>query len=164
MALAAWLMLSVVLFVKAHSSFCPHTEGVVVVNDTVEVYWTVSRFYDESRTLDVVLFNWSKRPFYLKLLISLCGDIHLNPGPDFPCGVCGNVVSVEDKAMCCDNCDMWIHILCDKYISEEHYDYSVDNPSSDPWICSTCTDLSFSNVSRSYSVGLWWLQLTMFVF
>ena len=42
--------------------------------------------------------------------------------------------------MCCDSCDLWIHVSCDLYFTEEEYDYLVQNPSSDPWFCSTCTD------------------------
>ena len=93
--------------VRTYSSFYPDTGGAVLVNN-VGFYWTVSRFYDESRWMDVVLFNWKRRPFYFKLLLSVCGDIHFNPGPDFPCGICSNDVSAEDKAVCCDNCSHFI--------------------------------------------------------
>ena len=114
------------------------------------IHWALSRFYDESRSLCVVFLNWKRRPFYLKLLLSLSGDVHFNPGPDFPCGICGESVLDGDKAMCCDSCDMWILISCDLYFTEEEYDYLVQNPSADPWVCSTCTD-HVSMSSQSYS-------------
>jgi len=35
----------------------------------------------------VCLVNWKARPVFIQLLLCLCGDIHLNPGPDiFPSG------------------------------------------------------------------------------
>ena len=97
-----------------------------------------------------MLCNWRKRPFYLKLLLSLSGDVHFNPGPDFPCGICGESVLNGDKAMYCDSCNMWTHVPCDLYFTEEEYDYLVHNPSSDPWFCSICTD-HVSNSSQCYS-------------
>jgi len=44
-----------------------------------------------------MLVNWNHHPFYLKLLLSLLGDIHLNPGPDQSlCGKCGCAVLDQD--------------------------------------------------------------------
>ena len=64
----------------------------------------VSRFYDEFRSPRAMLFNWKKCPFYLQLLLSLNGDVHLNPGPlppgVFLCGHCDEAVYDVDKAMC----------------------------------------------------------------
>jgi len=56
--------------------------------------------------------------------------------------------------MCCDHCDMWIHVSCDQYFTEEQYHYLVENPSSDPWFCSVCTARPqfFSDTSQSNSV------------
>jgi len=54
----------------------------------------------------VVLFNWKKYLPYFKLMISLCGGIHLNTGPaKCLCGKCGCSVSEQEKALCCDGCD-----------------------------------------------------------
>ena len=85
--------------------------------------------------------KWRKHPFYLQLLLSLCGDIHLNPGPAvFPCGLCSGAVSDQDRAICCDSCGKWIHVSCDQYFTEEEYDNLVQNPSSDSWFCSACIE------------------------
>lgn len=89
----------------------------------------------------------------MKLLLSLSGDVHFNPGPDFPCGICGDSVCDEDKAMCCDSCDLWIHVSCDVYLTEDEYGYLVQNPSYDPWLCSTCTDHCVSSSSETFSVS-----------
>ena len=32
----------------------------------------------------------------------------------FPCGICLNPVAKNHKAVKCDNCDLWIHIKCNK--------------------------------------------------
>ena len=65
----------------------------------------------------------------------------MNPGLDvFPCGLCGEAVSDQDKAICCDSCEKWIHVSCDHYFTEDEYDYLVQNPSSDPWFCSACIE------------------------
>ena len=68
------------------------------VVDTLQLYGCfnnflpVSNFYNLFRLPRVMCFNWRKHLFYLQLLLSLCGDVHLNPGPDvFPCGLCGEV-------------------------------------------------------------------------
>ena len=95
----------------------------------------VSRFYDEFRSPRAMLFNWKKCPFYLQLLLSLSGDVHLNPGPVSPsvfmCGHCDEAVSDVDKAICC-NSDKWISVFCDHYMTEDKYDHLIQNPSSDP--------------------------------
>ena len=74
-------------------------------------YSTLLCVFIEFRSPCVVLFNWKTRPIFILLLLSLCGDIHLNHGPaDFPCGLCGKLVSDDDKAICCDGCNQWIHV------------------------------------------------------
>ena len=103
----AWFVLTVVLFIRTYYS----VHDLPVIGNNVEgnavvyfrIYWDVLRFYDKFRSPCIMLLNWRKRPFYLKLLLSLSGDVHLNPGPDFPCGICGDSVLDEDKAMCCDS-------------------------------------------------------------
>ena len=71
------------------------------------------------------------------MLISLSGDIHLNPGLVSPgiflCGLCDETVSDVDKATCYDNGEKWILVHCDHYImTEDNDDYLIQNPSSDP--------------------------------
>ena len=87
--------------------------------------------------------------FYLQLLLSLSGDVHLNPGPVSPgvflCGNCDEAVSDVNKAMYCDSCDEWIHVFCDHYLTEDKYDHLIQNPSSDPWFCSACIEVHSVN-------------------
>ena len=51
-------------------------------------------------------------------LISRSGDIHSNPGPqqagppNYPCGTCQRPVRNRDKAIICDECNLWHHISC----------------------------------------------------
>ena len=49
------------------------------------------------------------------LLLTLSGDIESNPGPrkaKFPCGICSKPVKASDPAVCCDQCNFWIHNRC----------------------------------------------------
>lgn len=86
------------------------------------------------------------------MIILLSGDIHLNTGPDYPCGKCGLNVHDDDKALCCDKCDKWIHVSCDQYISETIYDELVQQPSSDPWFCADCVVSSITpNCTQHHS-------------
>jgi len=62
--------------------------------------------------------------------------VALNPGPDvYLCGFCEMFVGDEDKAVCCDSCDKWVHISCDPALSDSLYNYMVQNPSDEPWYC-----------------------------
>ena len=98
----------------------------------------------------MVFFNWKARPNFILLLLSLCGDIHLNPGPDdFPCGLCGELVSDDDRAICCDGCNKWIHVSCDQYTTEEAYDDFVLHPSSEPWFCNICIGSDMEDSSET---------------
>ena len=48
------------------------------------------------------------------IILSGCGDIETNPGPtpQYPCAVCTDEVTFEQKAICCDACDQWTHTNC----------------------------------------------------
>ena len=72
---------------------------------------------------------------YLILLMS--GDIHLNPGPaHYPCGVCGKCVWSSQKALLCDNCDLWFHTRCIQ-VSDANDAYYCSLVSFN-WICTLC--------------------------
>jgi len=139
MAVSAWWLVLVVVFCRIQ---CPvlvlvYPSGVLR-DSLVDQHLFVSS-YEIFRSPRVVLLNWKRHPFYLKLLLSLSGDVHVNPGPAVSlCGVCGSSVSDEVKAVCCDGCDKWIHVRCDSTISESEYDYMVLNPNNEPWFCASC--------------------------
>ena len=80
--------------------------------------------------------------FVLKLLL-LCGDIDLNPGPQwkYPCGVCNKPVRSNQKGLQCDYCDRWFHSRC--CVNDYIYDSLVN--SSCLWICCDCGLPSFSS-------------------
>jgi len=98
----------------------------------------------------VVSSNWRKALFCLQLILLLYGDIYLNPGPEYPCSNCGLNVDDDSKALCCDDCDQWIHVSCDQYVSEPIYDYA--NPSTDSWYCCSCIDLTVNHSSPLFFV------------
>ena len=71
------------------------------------------------------------------LMILLCGDIELNPGPEntsfYPYGCCERIANWSKKAVCCDDCSIWYHKTC---ISMCSIDYeSIDSTS---WRCFKC--------------------------
>ena len=66
--------------------------------------------------------SWTK-PFHrptrrtiITLMLLLCGDVELNPGPVnksiYPCGFCELRVNWSHKALCCDSCSLWYHKTC----------------------------------------------------
>jgi len=103
------VLLSYLLFLLLHGS-C--TDGLLIVDDISGDISLLSGVNDNFHAPCVVHFNWKRRSFYLKLLLSLCGDVYRNPGPAalYLCGQCGSSVSDQDKAL---GCDEWIHVCCD---------------------------------------------------
>lgn len=72
--------------------------------------------------------------------ILLSGDVELNPGPPrrnykYPCGACAGPVSSNQKAVCCDVCNKWLHIRC-VGISVSAYSDLQNSP--DTWACTNC--------------------------
>ena len=53
---------------------------------------------------------------FLRLLILLLflmsGNVHLNPGPIFPCSVCAGNVTWRGKSVQCCACSKWVHLRC----------------------------------------------------
>ena len=98
-------------------------------------------------------FTFLSHRLYDPTFISFCGDIHLNPGPnDFLCGLCGELVSDDDRAICCeacDGCNKWIHVSCDQYTTEEAYGDFVLNPSTEPWFCNICIGSNMEDSSET---------------
>ncbi len=72
----------------------------------------------------------------LMMLLLLCGDVELNPGPvRYPCGVCEKSVRSGVKAICCDMCDVWYHVKC---LAMSNTMYNVMKNTSTSWICCQC--------------------------
>ena len=70
-------------------------------------------------------------------LILLCGDVALNPGPNYkyPCGICSKPVKCNQKGISCETCDTWYHAKCSNIPDTEYLALS-NNP--DPWCCNDC--------------------------
>ena len=76
-------------------------------------------------------------------LILRSGDVHPNPGPRpagppiFPCGTCQRSVKNRDKAIICDECNLWYHINC-VGISPSTYHSLIHQDQSAHWFCEHC--------------------------
>ena len=84
-----------------------------------------------------------KKPTPFILLLILSGDIQTNPGPQmqsiYPCGFCERAVGWENKAVCCDGCDIWYHMSC---LSNCSNNYETLQHSSVSWICAKCDSIN----------------------
>ena len=50
----------------------------------------------------------------LYLLIILAGDIEMNPGPWFQCGLCKKYCKASDRFLECEECEKHFHASCSK--------------------------------------------------
>ena len=44
------------------------------------------------------------------LLLLMSGNVHINPGPIFPCSVCAGNVTWQGKSVQCCTCSKWVHL------------------------------------------------------
>ena len=76
------------------------------------------------------------------LVLILCGDIQSNPGPRtelahiFPCAYCDLPVDFGQKALCCDECDVWLHKSCLHMRTTAHHDLETNVDIN--WYCPRC--------------------------
>jgi len=137
-----WSWFTLALFLLLRSQNWSNSDDAVFEDPSS----TVQSVYSGFRSFRVVSINWKRHSFLVQLLLSLCGDVHLNPGPDvFPCGLCKEPVSDNDKAICCDGCDSWVHISCDPQMSVTCYDKLVSCPDESQWLCPECRSVSMSS-------------------
>ena len=74
----------------------------------------------------------------LLLILLVCGDVQINPGPECvqdPCSVCDSPVSNEDDGLLCEVCLNWNHRTCANMSLSEYYHWSTIE---DGWICQRC--------------------------
>ena len=97
--------------------------------------------------------------------ITLCGDVHPQPGPAVkvkcPCKECQRNVRSNQKAILCANCETWSHAKCLGFTNTQFKHY-LDYPHID-WICNWCclppcnhSDLGFnaeSNISNDFEIS-----------
>jgi hypothetical protein len=65
----------------------------------------------------------------------------------FPCGTCGKAVKNNQKAVCCDLCNLWVHLKCNNL---DNKTYFILMNSTETWFCSKCTNeiIPFSTVNN----------------
>ena len=68
--------------------------------------------------------------------------------PKFPCGICFKAVEKNRSAVCCDGCNLWVHIRCNNLTK---FCYRKMQTSQEPWYCKNCIKqiLPFSELSDS---------------
>ena len=64
----------------------------------------------------------------------------------YPCSVCSKTVAKNYNTVCCNKCDMWVHIVC-KNLSK--YCYRKLQKDNSPWFCVDCLkkEMLFSDLS-----------------
>ena len=55
--------------------------------------------------------------------------------PKFPCGVCYKAVAKNKNAVCCDSCNLWVHI---KSNNPTKFCYRKLQTSQELWYCKNC--------------------------
>ena len=68
---------------------------------------------------------------------SIVSSGNINIPVPFPCGICKLNVGDQDKALQCNNCNLWIHTKCAGISDVE---YSRFQLSTDEWLCCNCQE------------------------
>ena len=79
------------------------------------------------------------------LILLQAGDLHPNPGPykpKFPCGICNKAARWNQRATCCDQCDVWYHTECMEMSTPM---YEALQGSQVSWICVQCGMPNFAS-------------------
>ena len=68
--------------------------------------------------------------------------------PKCPYGVCYKAVAKNHNAVCCDSCNLWVHIKCNNLTK---FCYRKLQTCHEPWYCKNCIKqiLPFSELSES---------------
>ena len=116
----------------AAASWGAHATHTNVSTDDIESSSLIIAHYRKSppKNIDDVLTH---------LATQLIHDLELNPRPNdtttYLCGVCQSDVNWEQKAVCCDQCDVWYHIECQNIHSDQYIDM---DSTSVRWECHQC--------------------------
>ena len=63
------------------------------------------------------------------------GNIKPKRNIKYPCGICCKSVKSNQKAIQCDSCDQWIHIVCNNTTNEQYEQLKTQD---DLWVCILC--------------------------
>lgn len=94
--------------------------------------------------------------YFAALLLMQAGDCETNPGPNsskFPCSVCHDPCTWEQRAIQCDECDGWYHAAC---MGINTINYEILGGSNISWMCCNCGMPNFSTSLFSQ----WSLEVT----
>lgn len=102
-----------------------------LLHPRVEIKPTHHKYYQHNHTTNV---NYTSTICIRLLLLS--GDVSLNPGPvKFPCGTCEKGIRRNQRAIQCDDCNLWFHLKCIYLLLTE---YELLGNSTDIWFCKKC--------------------------
>ena len=69
--------------------------------------------------------------------------------PKFPCGICPKAVAKNPSAVCCEICNLWVHIKCNNITK---FCYRKLQQSREPWFCHgfvlPFSELTYSQLNR----------------
>ena len=71
----------------------------------------------------------------LFILIILAGDIEMNPGPRFQCGLCKNYCKASDRLLECEKCEKRFHASCSNLGDNELLRIESGDGA---WYCTNC--------------------------
>lgn len=116
-----------------------HKELLIdLLHPRVEIKPTRHKYYQNKHITNV---NYTTVICIILLLLS--GDVSLNPGPvKFPCGTCEKGVRRNQRAIQCDDCNLWFHLKCIDLLLTE---YELLGNSTDSWFCKKCYLPDFSD-------------------
>ena len=77
---------------------------------------------------------------FINLLLILSGNVEINPGPKFPCGICSKQCTSKQQSVACDECDIWFHRKC--MLMNVQVFNGLHNVS---WYCDSCGLPNFSS-------------------
>ena len=126
------------VFTESHAA----TDGNNLIQICTQLRVSTAVFLSSRRkSLDAIL-NLNFQARLLCHLLLLGGDISVNPGPQwkFPCTICTNPVKTNQRGICCDQCDRWLHTQCCN-VSDSTYENLAN--SSCAWICPECGSSNF---------------------
>ena len=66
----------------------------------------------------------------------------------FPCGICAKTVAKNHNAVCCDICNLWVHIKCNNMTK---LCYRKLQQSHEPWDCQKCIKQVLPSSELTYS-------------